>query len=54
MTIFLNIFLCDSFLEFERKVFATYTNDTMLYIAGNNAEEVITESTNLTQKLFVG
>ena len=47
-----NIFLCDSFLEYEECCFTNYADDTTPYVVPNNTEEAIENLTNVTQNLF--
>ena len=50
--LFLNIFLCDLFLEHENCCYVNYANDTTPYIVANNTAEVLEKLTNTTQRLF--
>ena len=36
-----NILLCDLFLSTESNYFTNYADDTILYVIGNDAEEVV-------------
>ena len=48
-----NIFLCDLFLSTESNYFTNYTDDTTLYVIGNDVEEVIPELKIIAKELFV-
>ena len=47
-----NIFLCDLFSTIEGNCFTNYADDTIPYVIGSNAEEVVSELKAIIQKLF--
>ena len=47
-----NIFLWDLFLNIAGNCFTYYVDDTIPYVIGNNAEEVVSKLKAITQKLF--
>ena len=51
-TLLLNIFLCDLFHEYQNNYFANSADDTTLYVVGDNTTEVLTNLSNLAQKLL--
>ena len=48
----INIFLCDLFLSIENNYFTHYADDTTPYVIDNNPDEVVSELTDITEKLF--
>ena len=51
-TLLLNIFLCDLFHEYQNNYFANSADDTTPYVTGDNTTEVLTNLSNLAQKLL--
>ena len=47
-----NIFLCDLFLSIENNYFTNYDDDTTPYVIGNNPDEVVSELSDIAEKLF--
>ena len=47
-----NIFLCDFFLSIENNYLTNYADDTTPYVIGSNQDEVVSELTDITEKLF--
>ena len=48
-----NIFLCDLLLSTESNYFTNYADDTIPYVIGNEAEEVVSELKTIAEKLFI-
>ena len=48
----LHIFICGLFLEFENNVFTSYADNTTPYTVGDYTREMITELSNITEKLL--